>query len=57
MRISRRIHNVEKLLPTEKQVCEEAQEQINERLIQNSEEFRECIRQLFRLQCKEGRKA
>ena len=54
MKFHRRIHNVEKLLPAVKQVNEKELEQVVEWLVQNSEKFRECVRQLFRLQYKSG---
>lgn len=49
MRFHKRIKHAEKLLPTIKQDSEDV-ERVSEWLVQNSEEFRECVRQLFRLQ-------
>lgn len=57
MRIRRRIQNVEKLLPPAAKKGSELQEleSVIEWLVQNNKEFMECVRQLFRLQCKTGK--
>lgn len=54
MRIQKRINKLEKLLPTIKNANEDEYDNVCEWLAQNSEEFRECVRQLFRLQCSVG---
>ncbi|KQU24042.1 hypothetical protein ASG65_19090 [Bacillus sp. Leaf13] len=54
MRIRRRIQNVEKLLPLAKQGNNEELERVIEWLVESCEEFRECVRQLYRLKCKVG---
>ncbi len=57
MRIRSRISNVEKMLPAIKQVTNLELEKTCEWLVQNCEEFKECVRQLFRLQCKVGQQS
>ncbi|MEV5114532.1 hypothetical protein [Peribacillus frigoritolerans] len=53
MRIRNRIIKIEKVLPNKKHYSEITEhELVSEWLIENSEEFRECVRQLFRLRCK-----
>lgn len=52
MRYLKRIQEVEKLLPTRKAESDLEIERICEWLAQHNEEFLECVRQLFRIQCK-----
>ncbi|MFJ9386986.1 hypothetical protein ACIROD_25155 [Peribacillus sp. NPDC101481] len=56
MRLRNRILKIEKVLPPAAKQGSELQEQgrVIEWLVQNSKEFMECVRQLFRLQCKVG---
>ena len=54
MRFRRSIEFAEKILLPKNQVDSSEDKSVIERLVQNSEEFRECLRQLFRLQCKVG---
>lgn len=55
MKFSNRIRKVEKLLPTLKQVSDVELERVCEWLAENSNEYLDCVRQLFRLQCKLGK--
>ncbi|MGG2059679.1 hypothetical protein [Priestia megaterium] len=58
MRLHQRIIKLEKALPTVKSNQEENElERICSWLAQHNEEYVECVRQLFRLQCKIGQQA
>ena len=54
MSFRRRIQKIEKLLPATHDDFDKEIERVSEWLIKSSAEFRECVRQLFRLQCKAG---
>lgn len=55
MNLRQRITKSEKVLPDAKSNQEESElDKIYSWLVENSEEYLECIRQLFRLQCRVG---